>query len=91
MPTVLWQADAKLQVGTIFSITPTLYKTNPPLDSGLVRSPPLGYISEGDESRLRKETVLQRQVKAMSTVYHYSVAFTPAQASTVSHSSPFVQ
>lgn len=87
MPIILWQVETKMHVGTIFSITPTLCTTNPPLGSGLVRSPPLGYICEGNESWLRKQTVLQRQRMAMSTDYHYYVAFTPAQASSFTQQS----
>lgn len=54
MPTILWQVDWKLQGGTIFSITPTVCTTKPPLGSGLVRSPPPGYICRGNDSWLRK-------------------------------------
>lgn len=87
MPIVLWQVDAKLERGTVFSITPALCTTNPPLDLGLVRLPPQGYICEGNEPCLRKQTILLRQKKAMSTDHHYSVAFTPSQASSFTQQS----
>lgn len=83
---MLWQVDAKLEGSTVFSITPVLCATNPPLGLGLVYSPLQGYICEGNEPWLRK-FILHRQRKAMSADYHYSVAFTPAQASSFTQQS----
>ncbi len=52
--------NTELHSGTMFSIQPSVSTTNPPpsLWSGLVQSPLSGYIGDGDESSVWKESLL---------------------------------
>lgn len=68
--------DPELRSGTMFSIQPSLSTTSQPpsVCSGLVQSPLLGYICDGDESWFRQETPLHWRQKRVSSISHYLVA-----------------
>lgn len=58
MSTVLWQVDAGLQGGTVFSISPTPRTTSPPLGSGLARSQIKSPGGEKEENKCPLFTIL---------------------------------